>query len=69
MSVPNMSNNLIQQQNIVINQVQMGHAILANVNANNGIPVVNTIAHANSTEQSGEHKTNMNITDNMSCKF
>ncbi|CAH1370403.1 hypothetical protein MTP99_011982 [Tenebrio molitor] len=57
MSVPNLTNNLIQPQNIVINQVPIPHAIMTNVNANNGIPLT-ALAHAPSTvDQSNEIKT------------
>ena len=57
MSVPNMSNNLIQPQNIVINQVPIPHAIITNVNANNGIPLT-ALTHAPSTvDQSNDIKT------------
>lgn len=43
MSVPN---NVIQSQNIVLNQVPFTHAIMTNVNANNGIAVA---THTNAT--------------------
>nr|CAI5839570.1 unnamed protein product [Callosobruchus analis] len=54
MSVQNIPGNLMQQQNIVINQVPMSHAILSNVNPSNGLPVM---AHTTSAEQSAELKT------------
>ncbi|RZC36185.1 TFIID 20kDa domain containing protein [Asbolus verrucosus] len=58
MSVPNLTNNLIQPQNIVINQVPIPHAIMTNVNANNGIPIATALAHApSSVDQSNEIKT------------
>lgn len=50
MSVQNLANNIIQQQNIVLNQVPLTHTLM-NVNATNGIPVVNAISHTNSTDQ------------------
>ncbi|VEN40172.1 unnamed protein product [Callosobruchus maculatus] len=54
MSVQNMQSNLMQQQNLVINQVPMSHAILTNVNPSNGLPVM---THTTSAEQSAELKT------------
>lgn len=57
MSIPNLTNNLIQQQNIVMNQVPMGHAIMTNVNATNGISLATALTHAPTTvDQSGEIK-------------
>lgn len=56
MSVPNLPNSIIQQQNIVINQVPLSHAIMTNVNATNGIPVVNAMQHTNSNDQGSEMK-------------
>lgn len=54
MSVPNLTNNLIQPQNIVINQVPIPHGIM---NANNGIPLT-ALAHGpTSVDQTGEIKT------------
>lgn len=53
----------MQPQNIVINQVPLSHAIMTNVNANNGIPVVNAVTHVNSTDQSGEIKGSLTIMD------
>ncbi|XP_018565174.1 transcription initiation factor TFIID subunit 12 [Anoplophora glabripennis] len=63
MSVPNLTNSIMQPQNIVINQVPLSHAIMTNVNANNGIPVVNAVSHVNSTDQSGEIKGSLTIMD------
>lgn len=57
MSVPNLPNSIMQQQNIVINQVPLSHTIMTNVNATNGIPVVNAIQHTNSNDQGSEIKT------------
>lgn len=58
MSVPNLSNSMIQQQqNIVINQVPLSHAIMTNVNTTNGIPIVNAIQHTNSNDQGAEMKS------------
>lgn len=58
MSLPNLSNNIIQQQNIVINQVPLSHAIMTNVNSNNGIPIATAITHQNnSTDQTNEIKS------------
>lgn len=57
MSVPNLSNSMMQQQNIVINQVPLSHAIMTNVNATNGIPVVNAIQHTNANDQVAEMKS------------
>lgn len=45
-SIPNLTNNIIQQQNIVINQVPLSHAIMTNVNATNGIPIATALTHA-----------------------
>lgn len=60
MSLPNLPNNIMQQQNIVINQVPLSHAIMTNVNATNGlpqgIPIVNAIQHTNSNDQGVEIK-------------
>ncbi|EFA02321.1 transcription initiation factor TFIID subunit 12 [Tribolium castaneum] len=56
MSVPNLTNNLIQPQNIVINQVPIPHTIMTNVNANNGIPLT-ALSHAPaSVDQSSDMK-------------
>ncbi|CAH1972796.1 unnamed protein product [Acanthoscelides obtectus] len=54
MSVQNIPGNIMQQQNIVLNQVPMSHAILTNVNASNGLPVM---THTTSAEQNTELKT------------
>lgn len=56
MSMPNLTNNIIQPQNIVINQVPLSHAIMTNVNTTNGIPLATTLQPA-SVEQSGDMKT------------
>ncbi|CAG9854154.1 unnamed protein product [Phyllotreta striolata] len=55
MSVPNLTNSLLQQQNIVINQVPITHTIMTNVS--NGVPIVNAIQHTNSNEQNEDIKT------------
>ncbi|KAI4465038.1 transcription initiation factor tfiid subunit 12 [Holotrichia oblita] len=58
MSLPNLTNNIIQQQNIVINQVPLSHAIMTNVNSNNGIPIATAITHQNnSADQTNEIKS------------
>jgi len=58
MSVPNLTNNIIQPQNIVINQVPLTHAIMANVNATNGIPLATALTHAPTTvDQTGKIET------------
>lgn len=44
MSVPNLTNSLIQPQNVVINQVPISH-IMTNINTNNGIPIATGLAH------------------------
>ncbi|KAJ8922647.1 hypothetical protein NQ315_007679 [Exocentrus adspersus] len=62
MSVPNLTNSIMQPQNIVINQVPLSHAIMTNVNASNGIPVVNAVSHVNSTD-SGEINGGITIMD------
>lgn len=54
MSLPN---SIMQQQNIVINQIPLSHTIMTNVNATNGIPVVNSIQHTNSNEHGADIKT------------
>lgn len=55
MSLPNLTNNIIQQQNIVLNQVPLSHAIMTNVNSNNGIPIA---THQNSAvDQPNEIKS------------
>lgn len=69
MSVPNLPNSIIQQQNIVINQVPLSHALMTNVNATNGIPVVNAIQHTNSNEQGIEMKPGgLSVVENMAGK-
>ncbi|KAG5883457.1 hypothetical protein JTB14_030879 [Gonioctena quinquepunctata] len=55
MSVPNLTNNMIQQ-NLVMNQVPLTHTIMTNVNTTHSIPVVNAISHTNSIDQPGEMK-------------
>lgn len=40
---PNMANNLVQSQNIVLNQVPLTHAIMTNVNPSNGIPIATAL--------------------------
>lgn len=58
MSLPNLGNNIIQQQNIVINQVPLSHTIVTNVNSNNGIPIATAIAHQNTaTDQPNDIKS------------
>ncbi|XP_056631977.1 transcription initiation factor TFIID subunit 12 [Diorhabda carinulata] len=63
MSVPNLTNSIIQQQNIVINQVPITHTIMTNVS--NGVPVVNTIPHTNSEDHKEEIKPGMSMVDTM----
>lgn len=55
MSIPTLTNNIIQPQNIVINQVPLSHTIMPNVNANNGIPIATALTAA--VEQPEEMKT------------
>lgn len=58
MSIPNLTNSIIQPQSIVINQVPLSHAIMTNVNATNGIPIATALTHTPSTiDQAGEIKT------------
>lgn len=59
MSIPSLSSNIIQPQNIVINQVPLSHAIMPSVNANNGIPIATALAHAPTVEQGDEIKTSI----------
>lgn len=61
MSVPNLTNNLLQQQNIVLNQVPITHTIMTNVN--NSVPVVNAIPHTNSNDQNDDIKTGIPMVD------
>ncbi|XP_028136704.1 transcription initiation factor TFIID subunit 12 [Diabrotica virgifera virgifera] len=63
MSVPNLTNSLMQQQNIVINQVPITHTIMTNVN--NGVPIVNAISHTNSNDHKEDIKTGIPIVDSM----
>lgn len=70
MSVPNLPNSMMQQQNIVINQVPMSHAILTNVNATNGIPVVNAIQHTNSNDKVTEIKSgSLSVVETIAGKY
>lgn len=70
MSVPNLPNNIIQQQNIVINQVPLSHTIMTNVNATNGIPVVNAMQHTNSNDHASEMKTsNITVVETITGEF
>ncbi|XP_031339014.1 transcription initiation factor TFIID subunit 12 isoform X2 [Photinus pyralis] len=58
MSIPNLQNNIIQSQGIVLNQVPLSHTIMTNVNATNGIPIGTALSHApTSVEQMNEMKT------------
>lgn len=51
MSMPNLTNSVIQSQNIVINQVPLSHAIMTNVNSTNGIPLATALTHPSTTDQ------------------
>lgn len=53
MSIPALTNN-IQQSNMIINQVQLPHAIMP---SNNGIPLATALAHAPTVDQGDEIKT------------
>nr|XP_023014199.1 transcription initiation factor TFIID subunit 12 [Leptinotarsa decemlineata] len=64
MSVPNLTNSMIQQQNLVINQVPLTHTLMTNVNANS-IPVVNTISHTNSNDHSVDMKPGLSLGDSV----
>ncbi|KAK4871829.1 hypothetical protein RN001_015953 [Aquatica leii] len=58
MSIPNLTNNIIQPQSIVLNQVPLSHAIMTNVTATNGIPIATALAHTPSNvDQMNEMKT------------
>lgn len=54
MSIPTLTNNIIQQPNMIINPVQIPHAIMP---ANNGIPIATALAHAPTVDQGDEIKT------------
>lgn len=56
MSIPTLTNN-IPQPNMIINPVQIPHAIIPSVNANNGIPIATALAHAPTVDQGDEIKT------------
>ena len=58
MSIPNLANNIIQPQSIVLNQVPLSHAIMTNVTATNGIPIATALAHTpTAVDQMNEMKT------------
>ncbi|CAH1160242.1 unnamed protein product [Phaedon cochleariae] len=65
MSVPNLTNNLMQQQNMVINQVPLTHAIMTNVNSNSIPAVVNSVGQMNSNDHSGEIRGGINMVETM----
>ncbi|KAJ8949793.1 hypothetical protein NQ318_000491 [Aromia moschata] len=63
MSVPNLTNSLMQSHNIVLNQVPLSHAIMTNVAATNGIPVANAISHTNSADQTADIKAGITMVE------
>ncbi|XP_022910424.1 transcription initiation factor TFIID subunit 12 [Onthophagus taurus] len=64
MSLPSLTNNIIQPQNIVINQVPLSHNVV-NVNSNNSIPIATALTHTTqNTISQGDIRTDV-IMDTM----
>lgn len=56
MSVPTLTNAIIQPQNIILNQVPLT-TVLPTVNAAAGVPIATALAPATAMDQTGEIKT------------